>query len=135
MYIYLATYSDTALLILRLAFGAVLIAHGWPKLKDLKKNAENFNQMGFRPGAFFGSLAAFLEFFGGIAIVLGFMVQPVAALLAAEFIVILIWRIAKKHAFVGGWELDLLMLGSAILLLSVGAGGYSADTSLFLGGF
>lgn len=132
MFIYLATYSDLAILVLRVALGALLIAHGLPKIRNLKKTAEDFGQMGFKPGALFGSIAAFLEFFGGIAIVLGFMVQPVAALFVMEFIVINAWRISRKHSFVGGWELDLLILGSAILLLSIGAGNYSADAYLFL---
>lgn len=135
MFIYLATYSDLAVLILRLALGALLIAHGWPKLRNLKKTAEDFGNMGFKPGALFGSMAAFLEFFGGIAILLGFMVQPVAALFVMEFIVINIWRISRKHSFVGGWELDFLILGSVLLLLSVGGGSYSADAYFFLSGF
>lgn len=135
VFIYLATYSDVALLILRLALGGLLIAHGWPKLRNLKKTAADFGQMGFKPGALFGSIAAFLEFFGGVAIAAGFMIQPVAALFVMEFIVITIWRIFKKHTFVGGWELDLLILGAVILLLSLGAGGYSADTYFFLPGF
>lgn len=133
MFIYLATFSDTALLVLRLALGALFIAHGWPKLRNLKKTAENFDQMGFRPGALFGGIAAFLEFFGGIAIVCGFMVQPLAALFVIEFIVTTLWRISKKHPFVGGWELDLLILSAAVLLLSIGAGLYSADAVLFSG--
>lgn len=135
MFIYLATYSDTAILILRLVLGALLIAHGLPKLRNLKKTAEGFEQMGFKPGALFGGIAGFLEFFGGIAVAVGFMVQVFAALFVIEFIVILIWRISKKHNFVGGWELDLLILGSALLFLSIGAGSYSADASLFLSWF
>ena len=135
MFIYLATYSDVALLILRIALGAILIAHGWPKLRNLKKTAADFDQMGFKPGALFGSMAAFLEFFGGIAIAAGLMVQPVAALFVLEFIVITIWRIFKKHTFVGGWELDFLILGAVILILSIGAGSYSADAYLSLPGF
>jgi putative oxidoreductase len=135
MFIYLATFSDTALLVVRIALGALLIAHGWPKLKDLKTTAHNFNQMGFKPGALFGTAAALLEFFGGIAIVIGFMTQVVAALLVGEFVVTTLWRISKKHPFANGWELDLLILASAILLLSVGAGNHSVDSSIFLGGF
>jgi putative oxidoreductase len=135
MFIYLATYGDIALLALRLVVGGILIAHGLPKMRDLKKNALDFGQMGFKPGGLFGSAAAFLEFFGGIAIVIGFMVQPVAAILVIEFLVILAWRISKKHSLIGGWELDVLILGSALLLASLGAGIYSADASLFLGGF
>jgi putative oxidoreductase len=135
MFIYLATYSDTALLVLRLALGGILIAHGWPKLRNLKQTAESFDQMGFKPGALFGGIAAFLELFGGIAIILGFMVQSVAVLFAVEFVVILVWRLAKKHSFVGGWELDALILGAVLLLLSLGAGAYSAGASFFLFGF
>jgi putative oxidoreductase len=135
MFIYLATYGDIALLALRLVVGGILIAHGIPKLRDLKKTAIDFGQMGFKPGALFGSMAAFLEFFGGIAVLIGFMLQPVAAILVIEFIVILTWRMSKKHSFIGGWELDILILGSVLLLASLGAGAYSADASLFFGGF
>jgi putative oxidoreductase len=132
---YLATYSDTALLVLRLAFGSVVLAHGIPKLRDLKANATAFNQMGFKPGALFGTVAGILEVFGGIAIVLGFLTQPVAALFVIQFVVILVWRITKKHGFVGGWELDLLILSMALLLLSIGSGNYSVDASFLLSGF
>lgn len=132
---YLATYSDTALLILRFVFGSVVMAHGLPKLRDLKANAATFNKMGFRPGALFGTIAGVLEFFGGIAIILGFLTQPVAALFVIQFVVILVWRIAKKHPFVGGWELDLLILSMALLLFSIGPGGHSVDTSFFFSGF
>lgn len=131
MFIYLATYSDIALLILRVFFGALVIAHGLPKLRDLKGTAAAFNQMGFKPGIFFGTLAGILEFFGGIAIAAGFLTQPVAALFVIEFIVTTIWRIAKKHPFAGGWELDLLLVGIAVLLLSIGAGSHAMDAYLF----
>src|ERR1700689_3118904 len=106
MSIYLATYSDTAQLILRIAFGALMIAHGWPKLRNLKATAVSFGQMGFKPGALFGGIAAFLEFFGGIAIILGFLTQPIALLFVIQFAVIIVWKITKKMPFVGGWELD-----------------------------
>ncbi|OGY98461.1 MAG: hypothetical protein A2855_00085 [Candidatus Liptonbacteria bacterium RIFCSPHIGHO2_01_FULL_57_28] len=130
MFLYLATYSDITILVLRVALGALLIAHGWPKLRDWKQTTENFNMMGFKPGALFGGIAAVLEFFGGIAIVVGFLVQPIAVLVAIQFTVTTLWRISKKHPYVNGWEIDLLILGSAVLLLSIGAGGYSADAYL-----
>src|SRR5882724_6666102 len=107
MFIYLATYSDTALLALRFAFGALMIAHGWPKLRNLKATAKSFDQMGFKPGALFGSIAAFLETFGGIAIILGFLTQPIALLFVVQFAIIIVWKILKKQPFVGGWEIDL----------------------------
>lgn len=118
-------YSDWAVLLLRLIFGAILIAHGWPKIKDLKTTAENFGKMGFRPGAFWGTVAALAEFFGGIAIVLGILVNYVALFVALEFMVILGWRLKNKHAFVGGWELDLILFGAALVLATIGGGMYA----------
>ena len=86
--------------------------------------------MDLRGGVLLGGRAAVLEFFGGIAIVVGFLVQPIAVLVAIQFTVTTLWRISKKHPYVNGWEIDLLILGSAVLLLSIGAGGYSADAYL-----
>ena len=133
MFLYLATYADVGIAILRAALGVVLVVHGFPKLRNLKQTAVNFGQMGFRPGALFGTIAAFLETFGGLALILGFMTQPVALLFVLEFIVILCWRISKRHPFVSGWELDLLILCGVLFFLAVGAGIYSADASLLWG--
>src|SRR5579862_5237082 len=120
-------YDLWAVLALRIALGAVLIVHGWPKIKDLKQNAKNFEGMGFRPGNLFGSAAAFLEFFGGIALLFGLFVLPVSILFILEFVVILLWRFAKKMPFVGGWEIDLLILAGLIVLFSLGGGAWSLD--------
>ena len=115
-------YGGITMLVLRIALGAIFIAHGWSKVSDLKKNAEGFGGMGFRPGAFWGTIAALLEFFGGIAFLLGIFTVWLAFLFAIEFAVILIWRIAKGHPFIHGWELDLLVFAAILLFLSAGAG-------------
>src|SRR5580658_7658830 len=96
-------YSAWAMLALRVALGAVLIAHGWPKIKDLKQNGKNFDGMGFRPGIFWGTVAAILEFFGGILIVLGLFTVPVAFFLAGQFVVIIFWKLSKNMPLVNGW--------------------------------
>ena len=40
-------FGDIVLLIIRVLFGIVFLYYGYPKLKDLKSNAKDFEQMGF----------------------------------------------------------------------------------------
>jgi uncharacterized membrane protein YphA (DoxX/SURF4 family) len=53
------------LLLVRIVLAIVMIYYGWPKIRDLASNANDFVQMGFNPGIFWGTLMAVVEFFGG----------------------------------------------------------------------
>ena len=118
----LFSYSTPSVFLLRLVLGIILIVHGWPKISDPQKNAKNFDGMGFKPGALWGTIAALLEFVGGIAMIIGFLVGLISLFLAIQFVVIIIWKISKKMPFVHGWEFDLLIL--AVILALVGSYGY-----------
>lgn len=120
-------YGGAALFALRVLLGLTVLAHGWPKVKDLKQTAANFTAMGFRPGAFWGTLIALLEFAGSLALIFGFLVQPVAILFVIEFLATTAWRIGKRHPFIGGWELDLALLAGMLALSFLGGGLYSLD--------
>lgn len=135
MFPLLSLYGDWALFALRLVFGFIFIVHGWPKLNNLKTTAQNFGAMGFRPGFFWGPLVAFVEFFGGLAVAFGFLIQWAALLFAVEFAVINVWKLVKRQPFVGNIELDLLLLAAALVLLLNGGGALSLDRTLFFGGF
>ena len=126
-------YDMWPVLILRIALGAIFIAHGWPKMRDLKGTHQSFHAMGFKPGVLFGTIAAFLEFFGGIAIILGIFTIFISALFVLQFLVIIIWKWSKGAPFKGanGWEFDLLILAVAFALFSLGAGAYSIDRMIF----
>ena len=126
-------YGGGSLLVLRVFLGAVFVVHGWPKIKNLKATAKGFAGMGFKPGWLFGTIAALLEFFGGIGLVIGFLVVPFAAFLALQFLTITIWKILKKAPFTGagGWELDLVILGGLIALLALGSGSFALDRMFF----
>ena len=127
-------YGGVSVFVLRLALAAVFLVHGGRKIGNLKRTAAGFNAMGFKPGSFWGTLVALLEFFGGgIAFALGFLVQPIAILLALQFITIIIWKLAKKQSFVGGWELDLVIFAGLLVLAANGAGAWSLDRIFFLG--
>ena len=115
-------YSDWALALLRIILGVLLLVHGLPKLKDLKATSAGFASMGFKPGAFWGPLVALAEFFGGLALVLGIGTEFAAMVFVIQFAVITAWKIIRRQAFAGGFEIDLLILGAAAILLTQGAG-------------
>lgn len=69
------------LLVIRLIMGVTMVYYGWPKVRDPKKNAADFEANGFKPGMFWGHVDPRVEFGGGLAILLGLYVW-VAALLA-----------------------------------------------------
>ncbi len=116
MFDFLYAYNYWALSLLRIVVGLIFVAHGWPKLKDLKATASNFSGMGFRPGALWGTIAALAEVFGGLALLAGMGAQTAAAVLALELVVIIVWRLDKGDKFVGGYELDLLLLAAMLFL-------------------
>ena len=128
-------YNDFVLLILRVILGLVLISHGWPKLKDLRGTAKSFEEgMGFKPGRLWATIAMIVEFFGGIALILGIFTQGAAGLVLIQFLVIIIWKILKKSPIVGGLELDLLIWVVAVFLSVHGAGAISLDQRIYFSG-
>ncbi|MEK7077245.1 MAG: DoxX family protein [Patescibacteria group bacterium] len=124
-------FSDWALLIARVALGILLLAHGFPKLKDLKGTGEWMGSVGFKPGILRATVAALVEFLGGLMLIAGLFVQAVALLLAVQFVVILIWKLFARHKFIGDVELDLVILALVLILLTSGAGMFSLDYSVF----
>lgn len=119
-------YADYGLLVLRIALGALLIVHGFPKLKDIRGTGAWMASVGFRPGVLFAVAAGGIEFFGGFAVLFGFLIQPVALLVALQFLIIAC-TVKRKAGFVGGLELDLLIFGAAITLATVGGGAFGLD--------
>jgi putative oxidoreductase len=122
---------NAALALLRVVVGAIFIAHGTQKLftVGLAGVAGMFGQMGIPLPGITGPAIAFLEFFGGIALVLGLFTQPIALLLAVDMLgAIALVQIGK--GLVGGYELELLLMTSALALALAGAGEYSLDRVL-----
>ena len=124
---------DTALTVLRLVLGVTFILHGGQKLfvYGLDGVAASFGQMGIPAAGFFGPLVAFVEFFGGIAIVLGLLTR-LAALGIGATMVVAILTVHLKQGFFnpGGVEFPLALLASAAALVLTGAGAYSVDAAI-----
>lgn len=130
---YLLTYQDWAPLILRLVLGGAFIAHGYPKLfKMFAGFAGWLESIGIRPGKFWAAVVGIVEFFGGIALVLGLFTQLVGLLVAIDMVVAMAKVKWGKVKFIEmermGWELDLAYLAMALALVFVGSGSYSLDS-------
>lgn len=116
---FLYNYPEAGVIALRIAIGAIFIAHGTKKL----------------PGKM-GGFMTFIgvcETLGGIAVLLGFMTQWAALGLAlimvgAIYKKIFEWKMPFSSSEKLGWEVDLLIIAGCITLITFGGGPFSADT-------
>lgn len=128
------TVCDFGLLLLRVGIGTMSMYHGFPKLLAGPQVWGGVGQaMGvlgitFAP-QFWGFMAAFAEFFGGIALISGFLMRPFCALLAFTMSVASLMHLNKgdglqiaSHAV----ELGVLYLS----LIFIGPGAYSVDEGM-----
>ena len=109
------------LLFLRIVLGVSLIYYGWPKIRDPQSNARDFAEMGFRPQMLWGTLIAVVEFFGGIAILLGLYAELAAALFAFQMMVGAFWKVKIGKGFTD-YSYDLYLFSLCLVIMSRGPG-------------
>lgn len=126
--------GDAAILILRLAAGVVLAYHGWQKLQDVAGFAGFVESLDIPAPDFVAYLVTYLEFLGGIALIIGIATRYVAALFAIEMVftnVLVKFDVGLIASEGGvGAELDILILAIALSLVLVGAGRWAVDALL-----
>lgn len=108
--------------LLRVVVGIVFIAHGWDKIQNMEGVIGFFGSLGFAP--FFAYLVAYVEFLGGIALLVGIYTRLAGYLLALVMLVA-IFKVKLSGGLLGGYELDLVLLASLLALAGMGAGKYS----------
>jgi putative oxidoreductase len=135
----LGTYPSWSRLLVRLALGIVIFGHGAQKVfgwfggGGLKATIQMFQQyLKIPPAA--TTLAAFIECFGGLALIVGLLARPAAI----GVIVVMLVAVAKVHWKNGfflatqpgqanGWEFNFALIGMALAVLVGGAGAMSID--------
>ena len=124
---------DTALTVLRVVLGITFIMHGGQKIfvYGFDGVAGSFAQMGIPAAGLMGPFVALVEFFGGIAIVLGLLTRLAALGIGATMVgAILTVHLQAGFFNPGGIEFPLSLLGTAITLAITGAGAFSLDALL-----
>ncbi|MFP5227702.1 MAG: DoxX family protein [Acidobacteriota bacterium] len=120
----------------RLVLGAIMLAHGWGKVVP-RGSLYNFAHFVAHLGLpyWMGYVAAFTEFFGGIALILG-LLTPIAALGIAIEMAVAILKVHLRHGLTGaqGYEFPLSLLALSLLLLADGPGYLALDSTVFRGG-
>ncbi len=119
---------QTAALLLRLALGALFVAHAGLKIFvfTIPGTVQFFESIGY-PG-FFAYLTILAELFGGIALILGVQVRLVAAGLIPILIGATIqhagngWMFASPN---GGWEFPAFWTVTLAVQALLGAGSYA----------
>jgi len=134
------TYASWSHLVVRLGLGIVFFAHGaqktfgWFGGHGLSATIGGFRQMNIPPAA--TALAAFIECFGGLALIVGLLARPAAV----GLILIMLVAVAKVHGRNGfflnfamtpgkghGYEFNLALIAMALSILIGGAGALSID--------
>lgn len=138
-----ATEPSWALLLIRLALGAVFFAHGAQKVfgwfggYGLKGTVGYFQSLGIPPAL--GVIGCFTELLGGVAVFIGLLTRLAALGLAVQMLVA-IAMVHWPHGFFmnhglqpgkgHGIEFVFALLAMALALLVGGAGAVSVDLAL-----
>lgn len=132
------TNNSIANIMLRVPVGIILSAHGSQKLfawfggYGLEGTGQWMESIGLAPGFLMALLAGSAEFFGGIALMLGFLTRP-AAIVSAFTMIIAIFSVHFSNGLFmsnNGYEFALTLLAVNVALAIQGGGKYSVDSAI-----
>src|SRR5262245_51280070 len=137
------TSDSWAMLLIRLALGAIMFAHGtqkgfgWlggPGFNKWINQVAPFPEM--RPSWLWMGAAAVSELAGGVMVMIGLYTRIGAFFIACVMITAILGVHWKSGFFInaGGFEFPLALLGMAVALLIHGGGSASIDSQMSGGG-
>lgn len=133
-----ATDNSLGQLALRIPVGIIFAAHGAQKLfgafggYGLEGTGQWMASIGLNPGYLMALLAGSAEFFGGLALILGLLVRPAAAVLAFTMVIAIFAVHIGNGLFMSnnGYEFGLALLAVSVALAISGAGRFSVDRKI-----
>ena len=131
---------DIGLLLLRLAVGLTLVAHGTQKLfgwfggPGLNATGQFFTVLGFPPGRQHALMAALGETVSGALLAVGLATPAAAAVVVSVLLVAIVTVHVGKGFFAqnGGYEYPLVLAAAALTLAFTGPGSLSIDARVEL---
>jgi putative oxidoreductase len=126
------------LLIIRLAVGLTVAAHGTQKLfgwfggGGVDATSQMFEKIGLRPARVHARLAGLAETGGGVLLAIG-LATPAAAAMILAVMIVAVPLVHLQHGFFavkGGWEYNFVLAASALGVAFAGPGDFSLDAML-----
>jgi putative oxidoreductase len=126
---------EAGLLLIRVVLGGIMAAHGAQKLfgwfggHGLAGTRGWLDTMGFKPARLHAAVVGLAEFGGGALLILG-LLTPLGAAAVAGVMFVAIATVHWRNGFFntgGGYELNLLIVATAIGLAMTGPGTISID--------
>jgi putative oxidoreductase len=131
---------NIAALVLRLAVGGTIMAHGWNHAFGggrLPGTARWFESIGIRPGRVHALFATATELGAGALLVLGLLTPLAAAGVVGTMVVALVANHARNGFFIfrpgEGYEYVLMITLASCAIGALGAGGWSIDHAVGFG--
>ena len=126
------------LLVVRVAVGATMIAHGYNHIYrggKIKGTAGWFASLGMKPGILHAWLASLTELAAGLGLVFGLLTPLAAGAIFGVLAVALITNHRKAGFFVfrrptEGWEYLMNLLAACVAIGCVGPGRWSLDNAI-----
>lgn len=129
------TQAGYGLTVLRIVAGLTFAAHGAQKLfgwfggYGLEGVGQWMESIGLSPGYWMALMAGSAEFFGGLALIVGVLARPAAAVLAVTMLVAIVTVHLANGFFMSnnGYEFALALLAMSLAVVIEGAGKLSLD--------
>ena len=129
---------SSGLLLLRLALGGIMAAHGAQKLfgwwggPGLRGTAGMCSRMAYRVPFLMACGLAIAEFGGGVSLAAG-LLTPLGAVAVVTVMINAVYLVHWAKGFFvanGGYEFNLLIAASAVALAAIGPGRFSVDHAI-----
>ena len=132
------TPLDVGLLVLRLAVGGVMLAHGWNHVfggGKIAGTARWFESLGMRPGALHAWTASLTELGAGALLLLGLFTPLAGAAVVGVMVVAWITNHRKNGFFIfrpgEGWEYVMTLTAAGLFFCGAGGGRLALDLDDF----